>query len=55
MKQIVVIFLAIIHSMSLVSCSNKSSVEDQNYIGYIALERNVLKIDDFEFIKFKDE
>ncbi|ASA20520.1 hypothetical protein [Paenibacillus donghaensis] len=55
MKQILIIFLAIILSVSLVSCSNESSAEKQNYTGYIALEGNVLKIDDFEFIDSEDE
>lgn len=55
MKQILITFLAIILSMSLVSCSNESSAEMQNYTGYIALEGNVLKIDDFEFITSEDE
>lgn len=55
MKQILIIFLAIILCVPLVSCSIESSTEKQNYTGYIALEENVLKIDDFEFIESEEE
>lgn len=55
MKQILIVFLAIILGVPLVSCSNESSAEKQSYTGYIALEGNVLTIDDFEFIKSEDE
>ncbi|KHL91584.1 hypothetical protein QW71_33735 [Paenibacillus sp. IHB B 3415] len=55
MKQILLIFLAVILNVPLVSCSNESSAEKQNYTGYIALDGNVLTIDDFEFIDSEDE
>ncbi|WP_151736888.1 hypothetical protein [Paenibacillus tengchongensis] len=54
MKTISIVFLAIILSVFIVSCSNESSAERQHYAGYIALEEDTLKVNDFEFIKSED-
>lgn len=54
-----VILFTLAVSMSLISCSQgdkgKSATESHTYTGYISIEDDTLKIDDFEFITSEDE
>ncbi|WP_334076749.1 hypothetical protein [Paenibacillus sanfengchensis] len=59
MKKGAVFVNILVFIMVLISCStdkpNASQPEQQIYTGYLFLEGNTLKIDDFEFITFEDK
>lgn len=59
MKKMLVILFTLAVSMSFISCSQgdkgKSTTESHTYTGYISIEDDTLKIDDFEFITSEDE
>lgn len=59
MKKVIVLILILAFSMALISCStdNKEPLqpEQQTLTGYLFLEGNTLKVDEFEFITSKDK